>query len=241
MGTTDEEESEVENVESEQSQPRWFFVGMALLLMIIAFVGFWPSYFGPILRGDEMTMRLPEMITPWVIHLHVVVFMGWMTALLVQTILIARKKFSTHMKVGRFGVYFGSLIVPVGLLVLVMSNVIKIAEFEQATLASAPFVDSGIWLQLAIFAFLLTQGYRNRKNPESHKRYMLFATMAIMPAATNRWYFLPWSEEIIFLLLMRIVMGHDYLTIKQIHKVTWIGAGLLLLNIIVFALPYTTG
>lgn len=223
------------------TSPRYFYIVMALLLMFIVFVGFWPSYFGPILQGNEMTMRLPEMINPWVIHLHVVVFMGWLAVLLIQAVLIARKKISTHIKLGRIGVYFGVIVVAVGLLVLVMRNFIVLAELEQASLASVPFVDSGIWLQLVIFVVLLTLGYKNRKNPESHKRYMLFATMAIIPAATNRWYFLPWSEEIVFVLLMSIVMGHDYLTTERIHKVTWIGAGLLLINIIVFALPYTTG
>ncbi|NBC66125.1 MAG: hypothetical protein GVY07_10795 [Bacteroidetes bacterium] len=220
---------------------RYFYIGMALLLMLIVFIGFWPSYFGPILQGNEMTMRLPEMITPWVIHLHVFVFMGWFVALLIQATLIARKKIDLHMKLGRLGVYLGGSIVAVGLLVLFMRDRILMSAFEEATLSMIPLVESGIYLQLVIFAVLLTLGYRNRKNPESHKRYMLFATMAIMPAATNRWYFLPWSEEIIFILLMSIVMGHDYLTTKQIHKVTWIGAGLLLINIIVFALPFTTG
>lgn len=220
---------------------RYFYIGMALLLMLIAFVGFWPSYFGPILQGDEMTMRLPEMINPWIIHLHVVVFMGWLTALLVQATLIARKRIGLHMKLGRLGVYLGGGIVAVGLLVLFMRDRILLNEFEEATLASMPLIDSGIWLQLVVFAVLLTLGYRNRKKPESHKRYMLFATMAIMPAATNRWYILPWSEEILFVLLVSIVMGHDYLTTEKVHKVTWIGAALLLINIIVFALPYTTG
>jgi hypothetical protein len=51
-----------------------FYTGIAVLMTGIAITGFWPSYYGPLLRGAAKR--------PWVLHLHGAIFMGWMVLLL---------------------------------------------------------------------------------------------------------------------------------------------------------------
>ena len=54
---------------------RPFFIGASLLMALIAVVGFWPTYFGPLVTG-----RIAQ---PLLIHVHATVFTGWLVLFLV--------------------------------------------------------------------------------------------------------------------------------------------------------------
>lgn len=220
----------------------FFYVGMSLFLMLTAVLGFWPSYFGPLLQGGEMTMRLPTNIQSWVIHLHAALFMGWFAILFVQTILIARKRPRVHMALGHWGVALGGFVVGGALLVVVLRTNILVSEMG-ITLSSTPAINSGIVLQPIIFSILLFFGYTNRRSPEAHKRYMLFATISIMPAATDRMFYVlgEWSMQIMFVVFISSVVAYDYLTRGYVHRSSLIGIGLLLINVVVFSLPFSHG
>lgn len=87
MGTTNEEKSSDENVESKQSRPKWFFVGLAVFLIVIVITGFWPTYFGSVLIGQvPVPFGAVEISLP--VHNHTAIFMGWLFLLFSQTILI---------------------------------------------------------------------------------------------------------------------------------------------------------
>ena len=58
-----------------------FHIAAVVYMTIVVLVGFWPSYFGQ-LFGD-----VPD--RHWVIHLHAMVFTGWLLLLLVQVSLVA--------------------------------------------------------------------------------------------------------------------------------------------------------
>ena len=49
---------------------RKFYVAMAVLMVLMIVIGFWPSYFGPLLRGASEA--------PWILHLHGAIYMSWM-------------------------------------------------------------------------------------------------------------------------------------------------------------------
>ena len=57
--------------------PRLLYVGLALLAVVIAAVGFWPTYFGPLVAGAADK-------TP-IIHLHAAVYVGWLALFVTQT------------------------------------------------------------------------------------------------------------------------------------------------------------
>ena len=56
---------------------RPFYFGVSLLMGLIAIVGFWPTYFGPLVLG---TIRQPLLI-----HLHATVFAGWLVQVIAGT------------------------------------------------------------------------------------------------------------------------------------------------------------
>jgi len=89
------------------SLSRYFFVGMALFMMTVVFLGFWPTYFGPLLVGAGFD-------GPWILHIHALLFMGWMVVLPAQTTLAARNQVATHMRVGRYGLALGLLVLAMG-------------------------------------------------------------------------------------------------------------------------------
>ena len=64
------------------------FAGLSALMVGIVVVGFWPSYFGPMVRGD--------IERPAIIQLHGVVFVGWMALLMAQVALAARGRMQLH-------------------------------------------------------------------------------------------------------------------------------------------------
>src|SRR5262245_66337869 len=83
-------------------QPRRFYLGMVGFMILMVLVGFWPSYFGPLLRGAAAR--------PWVIHLHGIVFMGWMALLMTQVALAASGRIRAHRKLGNFGIAYGLMV-----------------------------------------------------------------------------------------------------------------------------------
>jgi len=189
-----------------------------------------------------MTMRLPRMIRAPVIHLHAALFIGWFTLLLGQSALVARKDIDLHMKLGKYGLGLGAVVVAVALLTVVLRTNILLAETE-LTLSESPVVNLGIILQPIIFSILLGLGFAYRRRPEAHKRYMILASFAIMPAATDRMQYLlgPYSMEIMVFVFVALVFAYDYRTLRRVHKASLLGAGLLLINAIVFSLPSTAG
>jgi len=87
---------------------RPFYIGVSLLMGLIAIVGFWPTYFGPLVFGT--------ISQPLLIHLHATVFSGWLVLFLAQVALAASGRVEWHMRLGRIGIGYGVLVVIVGLL-----------------------------------------------------------------------------------------------------------------------------
>ena len=88
---------------------RRFYIGLSLLVAAIAFVGFWPTYFGPLLAGAVDQLPL--------IHFHAAVYVGWLLIFVTQTVFAARGRVDLHVKLGRIAIGYGVFVVVVGLLV----------------------------------------------------------------------------------------------------------------------------
>lgn len=213
----------------------YFHIGMGLFLLLIMFLGFWSSYFGAVLPGGKMVQPTGEV--PAVIHVHALVFLGWFLLYIYQSMLIFKKKIKTHIKIGNNGIFLGAAVFISGLLVLYFQQY-KLISDGHRNLIEGSFGTVGVWMQMVSFAVLLFLGYKKRYQPESHKRYILFATIVLMPAALVRTLSLDfirnsignWSPLLFAVLILAIVIIHDYLTLKRIHKVTLIGSGLLIVD-----------
>src|SRR5262245_13222572 len=78
-----------------------FYVGLSAFMVAIMLVGFWPTYFGRLLRGD--------LARPAVTQVHGIIFVGWMVSLMAQVIFSARGRVDVHRRIGRYGIAYGWL------------------------------------------------------------------------------------------------------------------------------------
>src|SRR5687768_9916367 len=79
---------------------RQFYLAITLVLIAMVVRGFWPSYFGQL-----------GATRPWIMHLHGVVYSGWMVLFLLQVSLIYGRRVKTHRSIGnRVGIAYGALI-----------------------------------------------------------------------------------------------------------------------------------
>lgn len=82
------------------------YVPIGFLCLLIAIAGFWPTYFGPLLAGTPHALPI--------IHLHAIVFTGWVILVIAQAWLAATRRIALHMKVGKFGMAWGLVVILVG-------------------------------------------------------------------------------------------------------------------------------
>jgi hypothetical protein len=207
-----------------------FYVALAVLMTILVFVGFWPTYFGLLLTGDEYERH-------WVFHVHATVFLAWMAVFIAQTILIARRKTKVHMAVGTRGFILATAVFVMG---VVVSFVLMFQGFDEGVVSTWP---QAVWeasaplMDISQFAILIGLGWWYRRKPEFHKRYMVLATVALLPAATSRMEYLlgPWSLEAIFGVLVAVLVVHDFRQQGRVHAANIVGVLILvprvLLNI----------
>lgn len=152
---------------------RRFYSRMALLLVFLVLLGFGPSFY---LRGLVPSYPRPNpTLPPWVI-LHGTVFSIWMLLVVAQTQLIGSGKHLIHMRLGKLGMLFSVLMIPV----MYLTAVWQVARANQI-----PFTDPLTWtiVPLAVivpFAILIWNGWEARRNPQTHKRLMLSAAIIVV-------------------------------------------------------------
>ena len=154
---------------------RLFYTGMAVAAVITVFAGFARTFY---LRPYFGTPSLTPLL-----YLHGIVFTSWLLLLLTQTTLVAANRTGLHRRFGMAGAVIAVLMVVVGTMTAIVRA--KIAEVPPG--APSPLVFLTIPLgDMLVFASLVGAGFYFRRRGEVHKRLMLLATIAILPAATAR-------------------------------------------------------
>jgi len=207
--------------------PRLFWVGMAVFLIVMVFLGFGSTYGRQLVLGLEIS-GAGVVETDWVIHLHAAVFVGWMALLFGQAVLAARGRIQAHMTLGKYGgpalgtavVLAGSLILYQQITAVVAKDLLSWAEWPKILLGTFQS-----WFGLLGFAVLMGLGLRDRRRPAAHKRYMMLATMMLVPAAINRMDYL--ANTIGIPILVAPLLAYDLYTEGRLHRATLVGAGLL--------------
>lgn len=154
---------------------RPMYVLIALTCLLIALVGFWARYFGPLASG-----RLTK---PPIIHGHAIVMVGWLVLVISQALLVATGHRALHVRVGRFGMAWGVLVILVGW----ATALDRFGEFARSGRVQAgsdrlfaPLTD------LLVFAPFLAAAWAYRRRPEVHKRLIVVATTVLLIAAVHR-------------------------------------------------------
>lgn len=156
---------------------RRYFGWLTAMLALLVFSGFARTfYFFPI-------FRLPA--PPTLLVVHGTLMTAWIALLAVQTALISARRIDWHKKVGIAGGFLSALILPLGCMATLTA-----AQREVRT--HSVFVPSqlsvlGLELtQMALFAALVGMALWLRKQPSSHKRLMIVATLCIVPNSIVR-------------------------------------------------------
>jgi hypothetical protein len=161
------------STEDRLASERKFYTRMALFLVFVVLLGFGPSFF---LRGIVPSYPRPNpMLTPWVVF-HGLVFTTWMGILIAQTQLIAARKHAIHMTLGKLGMLFAILMIPV----MYLTAVWQVARANQP-----PFTDALTWTVVPLatiipFAILVWGGWEKRRSAQWHKRLMLCAAILVV-------------------------------------------------------------
>lgn len=207
------------------------YVGSMLLTIALAVVGFWPTYFGPVLSGGvprSASVVSPDM-TP-VLHVHAVVYVFWLVLFAAQVVFAATGRLALHMRVGRWLMVYGIVLIGAGLMVASKGFADRLATGDVFRAQRWLF---GILRELAFFAPFLVAGWVYRRRPEIHKRLMIVATLILVVPAVGRMTFLGtppplWKYMVVWPLPVYLAMVHDFRTRKLVHPVYVIGLAAML-------------
>ncbi len=154
---------------------RNFFLAFAAMAWISIFMGFGPGVKGQ-LTGQS---PFPHLI----VHVHAVVFSGWLVLFTVQAWLIRARRLDIHRKLGLSAVALVPFMVVLGIATTLVSRHVNFQAGQNEMLAFmiVPLTD------MLLFPSLAGAGLLLRKDPAAHKRLILLATASLLPASFGRW------------------------------------------------------
>lgn len=166
---------------------RRFFAAIAIASLAIVFGGFATSYYlWPMSRATHYAGGQPiSQSLPLLVHVHAVMFSGWVALLVVQAGLVALGHVRAHRALGRVGVGVMAVMVVTGLATAVRGA-------RDGWHPGGPYPDALSFMfvgiaDLMVFAALTGTGLAWRSRPEVHKRLMLLGTVGglMWPAITR--------------------------------------------------------
>ena len=201
---------------------RYFFVKMAILFLIMAVIGFTPSY-QAIYSGQDKRH--------WFAHVHAAIMTSWLLVFLVQGLLAAKGNLKFHRRLGLFSVGLGALV----WLAMGTASI-------RARIAYPPPLEDFTWDILLIelsamnlFGLFFTWAILVRKKAAAHKRLLFFATLVLLQAAVDRTRWLPGLDAAFYMrfiyldVLIMPLFIYDLVTARRIHKMTMIGSMIIII------------
>jgi hypothetical protein len=203
---------------------RYFYILMAIAVVITVFAGFAPTYY---LRPYFTSSPLMPLL-----HLHGFIFSSWVILFIAQTTLVAANRVNTHRRLGILGGIIAVSMVLVG----VTTAIIRASQGATPPGGPPPEVFLVVPLgDMLVFSILVGCGFYFRRRPDIHKRLMLLATIGILAAAVARLPFgIMQAGPLAFFGLTDLfiipVVVYDLLTLKRVHRATMFGAALIILS-----------
>jgi len=148
---------------------------MALAITAAVFVGFSPTFY----RRPDTVAPLP----PYLV-LHGLTFSAWIMLFVVQTMLVASGRVRLHRRLGWAGAVLAGVMVFIGATAGIWSMQREVANGHAdaaMTFLTTPFS------AMLVFGGLVGAAVAWRRQPETHKRLMLLATISLLDAAVARW------------------------------------------------------
>ena len=161
------------------SSERRFFTGIALAILATVVVGFSRSFF--------LRPLFPDWPSPseTIFYVHGAVFSAWIVLLVAQTSLVAGRRTDLHRKIGPYGAALAVAMVVLGTVGgLVAAR--RATGFTEVPIPPLQFLAIPIF-DMILFAAFVWLAIAQRGNPQTHKRWMLLATVNLVTAAIARW------------------------------------------------------
>jgi hypothetical protein len=209
-----------------------FYVGMAVIFVLIAFGGFVPTYWAKLASGTFGGAPI--------LHVHGLIFFSWTLLFLWQTSLVASGRMIDHRAWGVAGVSLATAMAFT--VVLAAINSMKVADAAGFGDAARRFTVVSLGA-LTAFVGLFVTALLNVRRPEVHKRLMLLVMIPPMQAAMARLFMVAFSPPgavgpppvfvsvppgLFVDLLIVAAMVHDWRTRGRPHPVYWIGGAVIL-------------
>ena len=198
--------------------------GMVIAIVITVFAGFSRTFY---LRPYFQTQPLIPLLI-----LHGVVFSSWIVLLVTQTTLVATKRTRTHMRLGIAGGLLATLMIVIGTVTAIVraKGPSPVPGVNPLSFLTIPLGD------MLVFATLVGMAFYFRRRGDMHKRLMLLATIAILPAAVARlpFAFIQQYGPLAFFGLSDLFIVpcliYDIVTRRRPHRATVLGGALIVIS-----------
>jgi uncharacterized membrane protein YozB (DUF420 family) len=162
-----------------QRVDRWFYIGVAVLMILFNVAAFAPSIVDPSGR------RVPLPLTP-LVTAHAIVAAVWLLLFLAQAMLVATGRTDLHRRLGVAGMVLAATFIVVGCLTTIeearrgydlSGDLRRLAPPDVQLDAGALLAPTGF---LLLFGVLVAMAFCYRHRPAIHKRLMLFAMLGAL-------------------------------------------------------------
>ena len=152
--------------------------------------------------------------------IHGLLMFAWFIIFFIQTNYIRNRNYKTHIRLGIAG-----MIIAIG---VVLSTVYIFIKVYKGWDTMPFFVKANRFFMLS-FAVLVLLGYLKRKNADLHKRLIFMASLLVLEPILSRvsgnlhienvdaFIVIIWNSLFISLFV------YDWLTLKKIHHISWMG------------------
>jgi hypothetical protein len=154
-----------------------FYFSMSVACLVIAFVGFAPTYWMGLSTGTFKARPI--------IHVHGIVFFSWTLFVMLQTWLAEAGKLARHRAMGLIAISLATAMFILGVLAAIN---------QMQTAAAAGAGDAGLAFSIVplggilFFGITFAIAVKTARAQDWHKRLMLLATISILDAPIARWF-----------------------------------------------------
>ena len=204
-------------------QNQAFYTRMAAGLTLFTFVAF-----------AQFTLRgfVNVAAVPWWVHLHAIVFGGWMLLFAVQNALAGSGSLALHRQLGWIGCALAAVMVPLGM----VTGAQAIALGRMPPFFTPPYFLALTNIGMVLFGALFAWAVALRRDTEWHRRLMLAVAILLTEPALGRVLPMPLlqpyaqvAEFAVQLGLFAIAFAHDRRTRGAVHPALWAGVAFLAL------------
>jgi uncharacterized membrane protein YozB (DUF420 family) len=205
---------------------RRFYTGMAVAILLTVLLGFGRSFF--------LRPLFPETVSPAepIFYVHGAVFTLWIVLFVMQVTLISRGRPDLHRKIGPVGGVVAAAMVVLGV-IGALTAASRSTGFIGIPIPALQFL-AVPFFDMILFPAFIALAFVKRHDMQSHKRWMLLATLNLLAAAIARWPIIGgWGPLAYFgitdLFIIALAVW-DFRSRGKLHPVTLWGGLLLIVS-----------